>query len=150
MTSRIVLSICIALHCGFCVPAYSAQVKECTDGQQKEIILAHPKNWEDFYGIFKRLSHCDDGAMAENFSDIVVRLLARDWKHFGVLETRVASDRNFGRFVLRHIDATTNPDDLRLIIDNSRQHCASSSQKLCKSLEAEAKSALKEQGAFKH
>jgi hypothetical protein len=140
------LLICLYLS-GFCAPAGNTQVKECTDAEQREVIATSSRDWKAFYGVFRRLAHCDDGAMAESFSDNVVRLLAKDWKHFGDLESFVASNGDFRRFVLNHVDATTDPKDLTMIINNSRQHCPATAKRLCRSIEAEARSALKEQSA---
>jgi len=132
----------------FCTLASNAQVKECTEAEQREIISAHSRDWKAFHVAFKRLAHCDDGAMAESFSDNVVRLLARDWKHIEDLGTLIASDRSFRRFVLNHIDSTTNPADLKMVISNSREHCPATARPLCRSIETEAKSALREQAGF--
>jgi hypothetical protein len=111
-------------------------------------MLTNSRDWKAFYRVFKRLAHCDDGAMAENFSENVVRLLAKDWKLISDLDTLAASDQIFRRFVLNHIDATANPDDLRIIIGNSRERCPATALQMCRSIESEAKSALKEQANF--
>jgi len=145
---RILRSVSCIFVFAFCSLASNAQVKECTEAEQREIISTHSRDWKAFYVVFKRLAHCDDGAMAENFSDNVVRLLARDWKHIGDLDTLIASDRSFRRFVLDHIDSTTNPAELKMVISNSREHCPETARPLCRSIETEAKSALKEQAEF--
>jgi hypothetical protein len=128
--------------------ATNARVKECTEAEQREVISTNSSDWKAFYRVFKRLAHCDDGAMAENFSENVVRLLAKDWKHIADSDSLIASDRIFRRFVLNHIDATTNPDDLRMIISNSRERCPATTRQLRRSFESEAQSALKEQADF--
>ena len=88
--------------------------------------------------------------MAENFSENVVRLLAKDWKHIADLERIVGSDRNFRRFVLNHIDATTDANDLRAIVSNSHNRCRTTNKQLCGAVEDRAKSALKEQADISH
>jgi hypothetical protein len=103
-----------------------------------------PRDWSGFYKAFKRLRQCDDGAPAENFSDIAVRLLARDWKDFAGLAKLAASDRNFRHFVLKHVDATTDPGDLRAVVSNASGRCPAGAIQLCRALESQAKSALKE------
>jgi len=145
---RILRSACCAFVFAFCTLASNAQVKECTEAEQREIISTHSRDWKALYVVFKRLAHCDDGAMAESFSDDVVRMLSKDWKHIEDLDTLNASDRNFRRFVLNHIDSTTNPDDLKMVISNSRARCPATARPLCRSIEIQAKSALKEQAEF--
>jgi hypothetical protein len=130
--------------------ANNAQVVGCSDAEQREAMTAHSKDWKALYDLFRRLSHCDDGAMAENFSDNVVRLLAKEWSHFGELEAFVSSNRRFRRFVLNHVDSTTDPNDLRMIARNSRSQCPATAKQLCEALGSRAKSALKEQAEFSH
>jgi hypothetical protein len=145
---RILRLECCSIVFAFCALGTNGQVKECKEAEQKEVILTNSKDWKTFYREFKRLGHCDDGAMAENFSENVVTLIAKDWKHIGDLGGIIASDGIFRRFVLKHIDATANPDDLKIIISNSRGRCPETERQLCISIESEAKAALKEQASF--
>ena len=81
--------------CGFTTPANAAQNKVCTQAEQEESIDVAPKDWKMFYRVFKTLGHCDDRAMAENFSDRVVNLLAEDWKDLDDLRILAVSDKSF-------------------------------------------------------
>ena len=146
-TYGVLVLICCASVCGFCSQARKDLGRVCTEAEQKEAIDADSRDWKALYGLYKHLAHCDDGAGAENFSDIVVRFLARDWKHFRDLETLVASDRNFRRFVLNHIDATTDPDDLRAIVSNAHRRCPSTAKRLCGIVKSSAESALRDQAS---
>ena len=38
-----------------------------------------PETWADLYRSFKRYAQCDDGAVAEAWSDFVATLLAEHW-----------------------------------------------------------------------
>ncbi len=134
--------------CGFATLANAAQTKVCTQAEQIEAMDAAPKDWKAFYRLFKRLGHCDDGAMAENFSDRVVKLLAEDWKNLDDLRILAVSDKSFQRFVLSHIDATVDADELRKVIGNAQQHCPSKAKRLCRLIESKAKSAYAEMKVF--
>jgi hypothetical protein len=136
---------CCAFLCASWSVSVGAQTKECTQSQQIEAMSLDAKTWNAFYSAFKRLGHCDDGAPAESFSDNVVRLLAHNWKQIADLQKIASSDASFRRFVLKHIDATTDPDDLKALLSNSREHCPAGAKQLCQSLGAQAQSALKEQ-----
>ena len=145
MNIRLTLRMgCCALLCAFWAVSVGAQTKECTQSQQKEAMFFDAKTWNALYSEFKRLGHCDDGAMAENFSDNVVRLLAHNWKQIADLQKLVSSDWTFRRFVLKHVDATTDSEDLKTVLLNSREHCPAGAKQLCQSLEAQSGSALKE------
>src|SRR5436309_1395909 len=89
--------LCIPLLLGLPM-ALPAQTKTCSPAEQKQAIMLVARDWESLYSSFKRLGHCDDGAPAENFSEIVVGLLASDWRHFGDLRSRTTSDKKFQRF----------------------------------------------------
>lgn len=135
---------CIICVCASFPVATAAQRRACTESQQREAVSIRPKDWNGFYAAFKLLGQCDDGAPAENFSDISVRLLAHDWKDVGDFVKLAASDRNFQRFVLKHVDGTTNPDDLRVVVSNARECGRAGDTRPCRALESRAKSALKE------
>ena len=113
-----------------------ATQKVCTQAEAKEAqIEAYQLNdWDSVYRSFKRFAHCDDGGIAEAYSDSVGRLLARDWKHLDAL-VRLTSDPGFEEFVIRHIDETMSEDEAALVINNARQHCHSlAAKRLCKSI----------------
>ena len=85
------------------------------------------------YRSFKRFAHCDEGGIAEAYSDSVGRLLARDWKHLDAF-VRLTSDPDFEEFVIRHIDETMSEDEAALVINNARLHCPPGAKRLCRSI----------------
>jgi len=96
------------------------------------------KDWESVYRSFKRFSHCDNGAIAEGYSVAVGRLLADYWKQFKRLQTLCLKNKEFRRFVIKHIDETLSVEVLQKIIDNARLHCPSNARQLCKNIRAAA------------
>jgi hypothetical protein len=113
----------------------AATQKVCTETEisqaQKE--ADQLRDWDSIYRSFKRFAHCDEGAIAEEYSDSVGRLLARDWEHLDAF-VRLTSDPSFEQFVIRHIDETMSEDEAALVIKNARQHCPSGAKRLCKSI----------------
>src|SRR5579863_727247 len=73
------------------------------------------KTWRAIYGSFLRYRSCDEGTIAEGYSDSVVRMLAERWDELSSLQTLVDHDDGFRRFVFSHIDATTSPEDLETV-----------------------------------
>jgi hypothetical protein len=55
-----------------------AQQKPCTRPDEKGalIVVDQLRSWKAIYRAFERFGHCDDGAIAEGFSDAVVSTLA--------------------------------------------------------------------------
>lgn len=139
MTLLIILVNCIA----------SAEEKHCTKAEAIEAEKsAHQlNNWEDVYSSYNRFKHCDDGAIAEGYSDSVVRLLAFNWNQIEKL-IQLSSDKDFFVFVLRHIDSTVDKSVIQKIISNSNQHCPESATVICSVIEEAARKALKELNSY--
>jgi hypothetical protein len=95
-------------------------------------------NWEQLHRSFKRFGHCDDGAIGEGWSDTVVRLLTKEWSTLLALVQIVAKDREFERFVLKHVDELMSPDQARQIVANARTKCPRNARRLCRELELRA------------
>lgn len=123
----------------------SAQEKPCTkaDAIEAESSVSKLRNWEDIYKSFKRFRHCDDGAIAEGYSDSVVRMLAHRWNELESLIKRTSSDKDFYTFMLRHIDATADKSEIEKIIINSSKHCPDSASVMCSAIEETARKALR-------
>jgi hypothetical protein len=50
------------------------------------LLGAHLKTWEQIYDYsFKRYPTCDDGVIAEAYSDAIVKMLADRWEQFPAL-----------------------------------------------------------------
>jgi hypothetical protein len=123
-----------------------AQEKTCTNADVIAAINSFSalKNWTDIYKAFKRFRHCDDGAVAEGFSDRIVHTLASRWTQLGTLRKLPSSDSRFHVFVLSHIDATADEDEIKKIGFNSTRHCPPAAKILCVQLRKAARDALRE------
>ena len=111
----------------------SAKQKPCTTAEEKQALdeADQLKDWDALHRSFIRFAHCDDGAIAEGYSDTVGRLLARDWGHVGILAKLVGSDKKFESFVLRHIDETLPTDTLKAITNHAKRSCPVGETALC-------------------
>jgi len=125
------LLLMVAFH-GF---AEAATQKPCTNAELREAQKEADqlKDWDSVYRSFKRFAHCDEGGIAEAYSDSVGRLLARDWKHLDAF-VRLTSDQDFEQFVIRHVDETMSEDEAALVINNARLHCPPGAKRLCRSI----------------
>ena len=86
----------------------------------------------------------DDGAAAEGYSESVARILADHWESLRQFSRLTENEKGFRAFVLRHLDATLNMEDVRAIHANSMQHCPADLRNLCKDLRKSADAAIKE------
>src|SRR5262252_3487274 len=95
-------------------------------------------DWNELYDQFKQYAHCEDGALDEGWSDVVVRLLTKDWKTASVLSRLATADTKFSDFVLQHVDELMSPDEARTIVVNARTKCPRNADKLCHALAEKA------------
>ena len=75
--------------------------------------------------------------------------MSKYWDRFDELVSLTKHDPSFQNFVLNHIDATANPDDLSLLLKNVRKRRPSTSAPFCKEIEKAALSALESFGSYK-
>jgi hypothetical protein len=124
----------------------AAQEKVCTltEAMAAENVSARLKSWTDVYNSFKRFGHCDDGAIAEGYSDSIIRLLVSRWNLLGRLQQLASLDNSFHAFVLRHIDATADELDIKRLIGNATKRCPAKAKTLCAEVEQAARAALRD------
>jgi len=110
--------------------------KECTreEAMAAEDIAARLTDWKQIYGAFESFSHCDDGAIAEGFTDSVVRLLATHWEALPQVASYESKNPAFRTFVLLHINDTADTSDIKRIARLARTQCPKGQGQLCSSI----------------
>ena len=128
------------------VPAAAQSVdgELCNQGPLAELVVDYLDSWKNAHLAYREFSGCDDGGVAEGLSDAVVRLLAHDWRRLPELLPMIQADPKFEAFVLKHIDATTDDDDLKAIERQSMSSCPANEKALCVKLNFAAKKAISE------
>jgi hypothetical protein len=104
-----------------------------------------PKNWSSLYPLFKKFGQCNEDEIADGTSYYVGRLFLKQWAHLDALNRLAHSDKSFGEFVLRHIDATLSEGELRAILGLSRSHCPTGESELCRLVAIRVDSGLNDQ-----
>ena len=102
------------------------------------------RSWDALYRSFASYQKCDDGAIAEGYSESVARILVDHWNTLPKLAELATKNHEFLRFVERHIDATNDEKDLQKIKAEAKTNCPTGLRKTCDDLSKEADSALKE------
>lgn len=121
-----------------------AATPECPNDELAEVSTTHLKTWDDLYSSYKKFRQCDDGAIAEGYSDFVARTLANRWDELSTLNKLVAKDADFRIFVVRHVDATADFGDLAKTSANAQRRCPRGAEALCAAIHDAAESALGE------
>lgn len=121
--------------------------KTCTSGESEKADMeaGRVRTWDALYRSYTRFGHCDDGSIAEGYSDSVGRILSENWKTLPRLAVLSANSTGFRKFVLRHVDATVDTPELKKIRTSAIRHCTPGNQELCEQLVAAATAALKGQ-----
>jgi hypothetical protein len=128
-----------------CAAASAIVPAKCTakDAQAADALLDHLDTWASIGAIAKSFGHCNDGEIAEGISEAIVRLLVDHWDTLPALEKMIARAPALKNFVLSHIDATLDTDDLKQVEKLARWKCPARSMQLCVELANTAVRALK-------
>lgn len=93
------------------------------------------KTWQAIHDSFLRYRSCDDGAIAESYSDSVDMMLAERWDQLSSLQSLIDKDSSFRRFVFSHIDATASVENAEIILNNTKHRCPNGLAKLCSDIQ---------------
>ena len=106
-------------------------------------LVSAAAGWGSLMRHQKAFGSCDDGALAEGYSDAVVSLLAHRWDQFDTFVGLSARYPDFRRWAIRHIDASASTDDLTKVAHNAAR-CPSSvkAKGLCREVARAARNAL--------
>ena len=121
-----------------------AQQRPCAEAQRALMQADTLRSWDALYNSYTQYRHCDDGAIAEGYSESVARILVDHWSTLPRLAQLGRKDAGFRRFVLGHIDATLDMNDVEKIRVNAKTQCPSGLRLTCAEVRKRADSALKE------
>jgi hypothetical protein len=140
----------IAVFLVFSASVACAQQHRCTDAeaQRAEAQADTPRSWDTLYSSYKSYRQCDDGAIAEGYSESVARILVDHWSTLPRLANLATKDARFRRFVLTHVDATLDINDLKKISTDAKTQCSSELAAICADLIKKADAAQKEDASL--
>ena len=123
-----------------------AQKQGCSDAAGRRALdeAVTLRSWDALYASYKAYRQCDDGAIGEGYSESVARILVDHWKRLPELNRLAQKDAQFRRFVLRHLDATLNMDDVEKVKRKAMTQCPSGLNRLCSDLSKQADAAMQE------
>ena len=121
-----------------------AQGSDCTDSQSRraETAIEGVRTWDALYKSYKLYEQCDDGAVAEAYSESVARILVDHWSALPRLAQLAKKNDDFWQFALDHIDSSDDPGDLRTIKRRAERRCPAGLRSTCRELKKAADSAL--------
>lgn len=141
--------ICVAMLMGLASSRAAAMPNNhcSTDMYQRAdaSLLEAAAGWGSLLRHQKAFGACDDGALAEGYSDAVVTLLANRWDQFYAFVILSARNPAFRRWAVRHVDASASTDDLKKVARNAARCSGNAEAKdLCGEVGKAARNALKD------
>lgn len=118
-----------------------ARICNKQEARAAESVAATARSLEQLHRQFERYLHCDDGAIAEGFSEAVTWLLAERWQDVQRSYKVLKHDSAFRVFVIQHIDETVPTERLNRIAENASKRCSGSMKVFCREIEMAAKKA---------
>lgn len=110
--------------------------------EQAESVAEHLDNWTKVHSFFEKFSACDDGDVADELTEAIVRLLSDQWTRLPVLAESLKSSPSYEEFIFLHIDSTADSGALKKLMELSRHNCPSSLIALCKKITSATSKAL--------
>ncbi|WP_156521190.1 hypothetical protein [Halothiobacillus diazotrophicus] len=124
-----------------------AESRVCSLKDQQWISNELPSlsSWPAIHKSFKKyVPQCDDGFIAEGYTESVVVLLANHWPSVQEFSAIAKRDPGFRKFVLHHIDASADPDDLKRIESQAKNNCPPKQEAICSEIHSAAVRAIKD------
>ena len=122
------------------VACATAGTSECSEAQARtaENEIAGLDSWKAVHGAYQKYIHCDDGSVAEGYSEAIARLLVDRWQTITDLQKIVQRDSKFLDFVASHVDETLDERDLNAIHLSAATECPPMVAAVCSRLAKEA------------
>lgn len=110
--------------------------KECTieDAKIAETAVTKVKTWNDLYTAWKIYKHCDDGAIAEGFCEVITILLSEEWRSLNSIIKIINLNPSFRSFIIDHINEVSTADRVEKIKKNALSNCNQKSKNFCKEI----------------
>ncbi len=102
---------------------------ECTKQEaiKAETTAAYVKSWEKLEEHYSKYRHCDDGAIAEGYSESVSFLMENQWPEF--LSYKMG--KPFFHFVQKHVDETWDINRYKKVALLASSNCNKSKKPIC-------------------
>ena len=120
----------------FLLATSPVEARQCSraDAQAAGAIAGSLSSWHSIYAAYERYGRCDDGAIAEGFTDSVVHLLATNWASLSDAQGLIAKNPSFRSFVVSHVNASADSDEIAQVAALAATRCPPSATSLCKEI----------------
>jgi hypothetical protein len=99
--------------------------------------------WPEFQAAVAKYGACDDGAVAEMLAEVSIDMLRYRWEEAQTFAP-LQNEGPFRSFVIRHVGATSLPEDLRAVRRNATRRCGRRSKAFCREVARRCSDAITE------
>lgn len=124
-------------------PTYGFDTCTQQDAREAETQVPTARSWDEIYRLYRTYGSCDDGAVAEGFSEAITLQLEGNWEATHRLNYLIRSDPKFLQFVVAHISASVPIERLVRIESNAGRSCSADLRELCMAIRTAASAASK-------
>ena len=111
---------------------------------EAEKAVAVARDWKSLYTVYKRYRQCDDGSIAEGFTESVIRVLVDKWSTLNDFSMLARKDKGFAEFIYRHIDESASKTDLLQVLENVKTTaCGVDGKDVCNRIRRRTETAIK-------
>ncbi|MGZ5041633.1 MAG: hypothetical protein ACXWG1_01610 [Usitatibacter sp.] len=112
--------------------ASSAADKACTkaDAAAGAKAVERVNNWAQLYKSWQDYRHCDTGAVAEGYTDALLRLFV-EWKDVGTLAESMKKDAEYAQWVHARLKSPEAKDDAATVFSRVKASCPSGMDAFC-------------------
>lgn len=112
--------------------ASPAADRTCTkaDAAAAEKAVERVNNWAQLYKSWQDYRHCDTGAVAEGYTDALLRLLV-EWKDVGALAASMKKDADFAQWVHARLKSPAAKDDQPAVYSRVKASCPAGLDSFC-------------------
>lgn len=115
-----------------CVPAADLRPRcsaEAAAAAEKD--ASQLRSWPAIYESFRKYRGCDDGAVAEGYTESISVMLEVHWAALAALVKLAREDQQFDTFVVGHLNELVPAKRLQAIKANARDRCARDARSIC-------------------
>jgi len=99
-----------------------------------EVVVDYLDSWRNVHNAFKQFSMCDQGGVAEGYSNAIAKILVNQWSSLSSLYEATKVEPGYEGFILRHINESIDENDLEAIYQSATNRCPPNNTTLCEKL----------------
>ena len=96
------------------------------------------RSWDQIYQNYRIGKDYDDGAIADGFSESITMLLSDKWDRVYEIQKLISVDKQFKKFILKHIDETIPLERVKKIDHNAGRLIPAGMKSFCREIERRA------------